>query len=94
MKIVKIKSIKKIESDSKKYDIQITKNSNFFANNILVHNSLIEIFYYEPRMTWIIASRGSFISEQALEAKKMIDAKSDVLNKLDKNCTYIFEIIY
>ena len=37
-KINKIKSIKNIESDSKKYDITIDKYHNFFANNILVHN--------------------------------------------------------
>jgi RNA ligase len=37
---MKIKSIKKIESGSKRYDIQTTTN-NFFANEILVHNSMI-----------------------------------------------------
>ena len=53
--------------------------------------SLIIVFYYEPRMTWIVASRGSFISEQAIEAKKMIGTKTE---KLEKHCTYLFEIIY
>lgn len=38
MKLVKIKSIKKIENDSKLYDISIRNTHNFFANNILVHN--------------------------------------------------------
>ena len=92
MKTFKIKSIKKIESNSKRYDIQVANNQNFFANNILVHNSLISLMYFKPRMEWIVASRGSFISEQAMEARKMIDI--NVYEKLDKNCTYLFEIIY
>lgn len=57
--------------------------------------SMIEIFWYEAKSTWIIASRGSFISEQAVEAKKMIQKKKinldDVLNK---KYTYCYEIIY
>ena len=53
--------------------------------------SFILIFYYEPRMTWIVASRGSFISEQSIEGKKMLGLKH---TKLDTNCTYLFEIIY
>lgn len=39
MKLLKIKSIKKIKSFSKKYDIETKYTHNFFANNILVHNS-------------------------------------------------------
>lgn len=54
--------------------------------------SFISLMYFKPRMEWIIASRGSFISEQAMEARKMIDA--GVYEKLDKNCTYLWEIIY
>ena len=54
--------------------------------------SLIILFYYEPRMEWIVASRGSFISEQSIEARKMLNKY--ILNKLDKNNTYVFEIIY
>ena len=54
--------------------------------------SLIILFYYAPRMLWIVASRGSFISEQSIEAKNML--KNVNHNKLDKNSTYLFEIIY
>ena len=53
--------------------------------------SLIIVFYYEPRMTWIVASRGSFISEQSSEATKMLGLKYE---KLNTNCTYLFEILY
>lgn len=38
MKSVKIKSINKIQHTSKRYDITVAENHNFFANNILVHN--------------------------------------------------------
>lgn len=41
MKVEKIKSIKKIINNSKRYDIEVEKNHNFFANNILVHNCTI-----------------------------------------------------
>jgi len=53
--------------------------------------SLIIVFYYEARMQWIVASRGSFISEQSIEATKMIGLKTE---KLNTNCTYLFECIY
>ena len=54
--------------------------------------SLIIMFYYELRMTWIVASRGSFISEQSIEAKKMLGM--DVFKYLNTNCTYLLEILY
>lgn len=38
MRIEKLKSVKKINDKSKRYDISVTKNHNFFANGILVHN--------------------------------------------------------
>lgn len=36
--ITTIKSIKKIKTTSKRYDLTIAKNHNFFANGMLVHN--------------------------------------------------------
>jgi RNA ligase len=54
--------------------------------------SLIILFYYEPRMEWIIASRGSFISEQMIEAQKLFNAA--VYDALSVHLTYLFEIIY
>jgi len=53
--------------------------------------SLIIVFYYDVKREWIVASRGSFISEQSLEAKKMMGLKTE---KLEKGYTYLFEIIY
>lgn len=53
--------------------------------------SLIIVFYYALKMEWIVASRGSFISEQSIEAKKMLGLKYE---KLQQGNTYLFEIIY
>lgn len=46
---MKIKSITKIKSDAKRYDIEVEKNHNFYANNILVHNSSIYTEYFHAR---------------------------------------------
>jgi RNA ligase len=54
--------------------------------------SLIILFYYKAYKEWIVASRGSFISEQAEEARKMV--KKTTLSHLRKTCTYLFEVIY
>lgn len=54
--------------------------------------SLIIVFYYEPYKEWIVASRGSFISEQSEVATKLL--KKSTLPRLKKNCTYLFEVIY
>lgn len=54
--------------------------------------SFIILFYYYTTMEWIVASRGSFISEQAMMAKKMISR--DSLDILNKDNTYLFEILY
>lgn len=40
MKEVKIKSITKISNNSKRYDLTIKDNHNFYVNNILVHNCM------------------------------------------------------
>jgi RNA ligase len=47
-------------------------------------------FYYKG--DWIVATRGSFVSEQATKATKML--KKYPIEHLDKNNTYLFEIIY
>jgi len=69
VKIVKIKSIKKIECESKRYDIQTKKTNNFFANNILVHNSLIQLYWDWHKNEWCVATSG------------MAEAEGEVNNK-------------
>lgn len=70
-------------------EIDMTKNYEIFEK---MDGSLIILFYYKKEMKWMVASRGSFISEQCIEAGKML--KPNILEKLDVNYTYLFEIIY
>jgi len=55
MSVTKIKKITKISNISKRYDIQ-TATHNFFANGILVHNSIIGLFHHNCK--WIMTTRG------------------------------------
>jgi tRNA splicing ligase len=52
--------------------------------------SCIILFNYEGE--WVFASRGSFTSEQAIKAKEL--SSNFNLHKLNKDYTYVFEIIY
>lgn len=49
MKRLKIKKIRKVKSKSKKYDIMVADNHNFFANRILVHNCSMYQDYIHAR---------------------------------------------
>ena len=55
-----------------------------------VDGSCIILFYYNHE--WVFASRGSFTSEQSVKAKEL--SSKYPLHSLDKQKTYIFEIIY
>lgn len=55
-----------------------------------VDGSLGIVFNYKDE--WLIATRGSFTSDQAIKGKEMLDRYPT--EKLDKNKTYLFEIIY
>lgn len=70
-------------------EIDMTQEYDIFEK---MDGSLIILFYYEPKMTWIVASRGSFISEQCIKARELIDIC--IYYKLNKECTYLFEVIY
>lgn len=54
--------------------------------------SLIILFYYAKEQEWIVASRGSFISDQAVLARKIVDEKIDT-SQLSSTYTYVFELI-
>jgi len=54
---MKILSIAKISNQSKLYDIQ-TPTKNFYANGILVHNSLIGVYFNPHTSRWEISTRG------------------------------------
>jgi len=70
-------------------DIDMSQEYEIFEK---IDGSLIILFYYELRMEWVIASRGSFISEQVMEAKKLFNYS--VVDNLNTQYTYLFEIIY
>ena len=53
--------------------------------------SLGILFNYEDE--WIMATRGSFTSPQAIKGKEILDKKYDIC-PLRKDNTYLFEIIY
>ncbi|MCK9576233.1 MAG: RNA ligase family protein [Candidatus Pacearchaeota archaeon] len=59
MEIVGIKSIKKIDIKSKRHDIEVEDNHNFFADDILVHNSNFSFWYDGVKMKY--AKRTGFI---------------------------------
>jgi len=52
--------------------------------------SLIIVFWYEGQ--WIVSSKGSFISEQAIKAKELL--KKYNTDIMFRHLTYCFEIIY
>jgi RNA ligase len=54
--------------------------------------SLIILFYYAKEQKWIVASRGSFISDQSELARKIVDEKIDT-SQLSSTYTYVFELI-
>ena len=61
---MKIKSIKKINNKSKRYDIEVENNHCFFANGILVHNcsatyALLRIkrWWWKDKFKFIVCSR-------------------------------------
>lgn len=90
MKLANIKQIKKISSASKRYDIEVKNNHNFFTNNVLVHNSLFITFYHNNK--WHGTTRGSLNSDIGEVGQQMLD-------KIDKSSwhphfTYLFELIY
>lgn len=52
MQHVKIKSIRRIANQSKRYDITVEDNSNYFANGILIHNCNGRFCYRDGRL-WV-----------------------------------------
>lgn len=74
---MKITSIKKIANNSLQYDVQ-TGTANFFANEVLVHNSMIHTVivadspFNSLEMTFDVKSKKSFSSDVANSARKLL----------------------
>lgn len=62
-KVCQIKSIKKVTDKHKRYDITVNRTHNFFANGILVHNSLISA--YHDGNAWEASTRKMAFAEGA-----------------------------
>lgn len=75
-------------SESKQASLMSSKN---FTTYEKMDGSLGNIYYYNNK--WNVATRGSFSSDQAIEAEKILHEKYDV-SVLDKSLTYLVEIIY
>ena len=54
--------------------------------------SLILLFFFADQ--WQVASRGSFISEQADKARELLPKYQDDVANLDRTNTYVLEVIY
>ena len=55
-----------------------------------VDGSLITVFNYNGE--WVVSSRGSFTSDQAIAAQKLFNQLMN-LDRIDKKATYLFELI-
>jgi hypothetical protein len=87
---LKVKSITKIKSESKRYDIETEKNHCFFADDILVHNSQFILAHNVHTNETIVSSKGLLKSgltiEQSDENTYWIAAKNDdIINKIRSN---------
>jgi RNA ligase len=85
-------------SDEKRYNIWFNNNYETGMERFFDPNKLPDFdnTYYEPtpktKGEWILATRGSFTSPQAIKGKELLE-KYD-LKRLHTDYTYLFEIIY
>ena len=85
-------------SDERRYNIWFNNNYETGMERFFDPNNLPDFddLYYEPTPKtmgeWIMATRGSFTSPQAIKGKEIL-SKHDI-SPLRKDNTYLFEIIY
>ena len=85
----KIKTIRKINCTSKLYDIETAKNHNFFASNVLVHNSSLSVYARknaEGEWETGVTSRSLRLKPDCDNKYTRGVAKYDILNKLLAYC--------
>jgi len=75
---VKIKKITKLSSKNDRYDIQVAKNHNFFANNILIHNTSQRSAYGldERKIRWWEKVFHKFLPIKTLEWKWYVGTRN------------------
>ena len=85
-------------TDERRYNIWFNNNYETGMERFFDPNNLpdFENPYYEPTPKtngeWILATRGSFTSPQAIKGKEILDRHD--ISALRKDNTYLFEIIY
>jgi RNA ligase len=85
-------------SDERRYNIWFNNNYETGMERFFDPNNLPDFDdpYYEPtpktKGEWILATRGSFTSPQAIKGKEILN-KHDI-SSIRKDNTYLFEIIY
>lgn len=85
-------------SDERRYNIWFNNNYETGMERFFDPNNLPDYDnpYYEPTPKkegeWILASRGSFISEQAIKGTEILQKYN--ITQLSHGYTYLFEIIY
>lgn len=85
-------------SDERRYNIWFNNNYETGMERFFDPNNLPDFdnSYYEPtpksKGEWIMATRGSFTSPQAIKGSELL--KKYKYNYLPTDCTYLFEIIY
>ena len=98
--LAKIKLIKKVECKSKRYDLQTT-TENYFANDMLVHNSLLSLYFDGEK--WCVATRkmafaegqtnlGRTFAEVFWDAEKKTGLKEFLTLLEMKEFTLVFEL--
>jgi hypothetical protein len=96
---VKVKKITKIDSGSKRYDIETQKNHCFFANNVLVHNSQFILAHEIETEKTIVSSKGMLKSGLSLQeegtntywiAAKNCDVISRIRQSFDSGVVQVF----
>ncbi len=85
-------------SDERRYNIWFNNNYETGMERFFDPNNLPDFdnSYYEPtpktKGEWIIATRGSFTSPQAIKGKELLEKYN--FERLNTGYTYLFEIIY
>ena len=85
-------------TDERRYNIWFNNNYETGMERFFDPNNLPDFdnTYYDPtpktKGVWVLATRGSFTSPQAIKGRELLE-KYDY-NRLAKDYTYLFEIIY
>ena len=86
-------------TEERRYNIWFNNNYETGMERFYNPNNLPDFDdpYYEPtpktKGEWILSTRGSFTSPQAIKGKEILDKKYDY-SAIRKDNTYLFEIIY